>query len=260
MQEDRIKRINELYHLSKERPLTEEELKEQGLLRAEFLSAIRSSVKGQLGQVKIVEEDGTVNPLLSVREKKEKYRKTCLSLRSEITGERRADAGDFLKGEVLKIAKILKVNKVLLYASKEEEVPTDASFTALRDADIPVYFPVTSGDEIIFYKTDSLEELRAGTFGVREPEAEKSNRFTYNPKEDSVLVLVPGLSFDDAGKRIGYGKGYYDRFLSEYTSDRFVKTAGVCYVECKSKNVARIAGFELPAEKSDISMDFVIYV
>ena len=87
MQEDCIKRINELYHLSKERPLTEEELKEQGILRAEYLSAIRSSVKGQLGQVRIVEQDGTVNPLLSVREKKTDYRKACLSVRSEISEE-----------------------------------------------------------------------------------------------------------------------------------------------------------------------------
>ena len=47
MQEDRIKRINELYHLSKELLHTEDELKEQGILRADYLSAIRSTVKGQ---------------------------------------------------------------------------------------------------------------------------------------------------------------------------------------------------------------------
>ena len=260
MQEERINRINELYHLSKERPLTEEELKEQGLLRAEFLSAIRSSVKGQLGQVKIVEQDGSVNPLLTVREKKENYRKACLSVRKQISEERRADAGNFLSGEVLKIARILKVNKVLLYASKKEEVPTKESFEALKNAGFPVYFPVTSKDEIIFYKADSLEELKEGAFGVLEPLKVEAKRFSYNPKTDCVLVLVPGLSFDDAGKRIGYGKGYYDKFLSEYVSDSFVKTAGVCFVECKSKNVARITGFEIPTEKSDVAMNFVIYV
>ena len=261
MQEDRIKRINELYHLSKQRQLTEEELKEQGILRAEYLSAIRSSVKGQLGQVRIVEKDGSVNPLLSIREKKENYRKTCLSIRSGIGEDRKKDAGSFLKGEVLKIVKILKVNKVLLYASKADEVPTDEIFETLNRSGIEIYYPVTKEDELIFYKTDSLSELIPGTFGVREPNnREESRIFRYHPKDDSVLIIVPGLSFDDAGNRIGYGKGYYDRFLSEYVSDSTVKTAGICYVECKSRNVSGKAGFEIPYEKNDVRMDFVIYV
>ena len=106
-----------------------------------------------------------------------------------------------------------------------------------------------------------MGELAPGTFEVREPlDAADDKKFEYNPKEDSVLILVPGLSFDDAGNRIGYGKGYYDRFLSEYVSDSAVKTAGICYVECKSKNVAKKTGYEIPVEKSDIRMDFVIYV
>ena len=208
-----------------------------------------------------MEQDGTVNPLLSVREKKTDYRKTCLSVRSEISEERKADAGSFLKGEVLKIVKILKVNKVLMYASKDTEVPTDETFEALRNTGASVYFPVTSNDEIVFYEIKDLGELAPGTFGVREPlDAADDKKFEYNPKLDSVLILVPGLSFDDAGNRIGYGKGYYDRFLSEYVSDSAVKTAGICYVECKSKNVAKKTGYEIPVEKSDIRMDFVIYV
>lgn len=260
MQEERIRRINELYHLSKERPLTEEELKEQGILRAEYLNAIRSSVKGQLGQIKIVEKDGTVNPLVSIREKKENYRKACLEIRSGITPERKEDAGSFLIGEVLKIVKILKVNKVLMYASKVDEVPTDETFEALQSAGINVFFPVTSDDSLLFYKADSLSELTVATFGVREPKQEEEKKFTYNPEEDSILILVPGLSFDDAGNRIGYGKGFYDRFLSEYQKDSLVKTAGICYMECKSKNVAKKAGYEIPSDKNDVRMDFVIYV
>ncbi len=260
MQEERIKRINELYHLSKERPLTEEELKEQGILRAEYLSQIRMSVKGQLSQVTIVESDGSLNPLQSIREKKEAYRRTCMEIRGNISPERKADASSFLKGEVLKIVKILKVNKILLYASKDEEVPTDETFEALLSAGYEIYYPVTMKDSISFYKVEDLSLLQPGTFGVREPKAEEKNKFIYNPKEDSVLILVPGLSFDDEGNRIGYGKGYYDRFLAEYVSDSSVKTAGICFVECKCKNAAGNAGFKIPTDKNDVRMDFVIYV
>ena len=268
MQEERIRRINELYHLSKERPLTEEELKEQGILRAEYLNAIRSSVKGQLGQIKIVEKDGTVNPLVSIREKKEKYRKACLEIRSGITPERKEDAGSFLKGEVLKIVKILKVNKVLLYASKDKEVPTDGVFEALKEKGIPCFYPVTKEDEIVFYEADDLMNLQTGTFKVREPKEEKDRAFHFEPEDDSVLIVVPGLSFDDAGNRIGYGKGYYDRFLAGFEAESFVKSAGICYMECKEKKVTKALSPEekaltkggIPVGKGDIRTDFVITV
>ena len=264
-QEERINRINELYHLSKERPLTEEELKEQGVLRAEYLSAIRSSVKGQLGQIRIVEKDGSINPLVSIREKKENFRKEILAIRNNLDDARRKDAEEFLTGEVLKITKILKTNKVLMYASKEEEVPTDAVFEALKKQGIACYYPVTKqsdkgledtglndSDRICFYSVNNLDELTCGTFQVREPAVLENNAFQLNPTLDSVLILVPGLSFDNNGNRIGYGKGYYDRFLAGYKAQSSVKSAGVCFSECKVKNV--------PVGRDDQKVDFVITV
>ena len=267
-QEERINRINELYRLSKERQLTEEERNEQGLLRAEYLSEIRASVKGQLGQIRIVEKDGSSHPVVSVKERKEIYRKKCLEIRNSISDERRIDAGEFLTGEVLKIVKILKVNKVLLYASKDKEVPTDGVFEALKEKGIPCFYPVTKEDEIVFYEADDLMNLQTGTFKVRVPKEEKDRAFHFEPEDDSVLILVPGLSFDDAGNRIGYGKGYYDRFLAGFEAESFVKSAGICYMECKEKKVTKALSPEekaltkggIPVGKGDIRTDFVITV
>lgn len=55
-----INRINELYHLSKERPLTEEEAKEQQALRMEYVANIRANLKSQLDNIDIKEADGTI--------------------------------------------------------------------------------------------------------------------------------------------------------------------------------------------------------
>ena len=60
MDEQKIKRINELYRKSKEEGLSDDEKKEQKLLRAEYLAAIRGNLKSQLDRIDIKEKDGTI--------------------------------------------------------------------------------------------------------------------------------------------------------------------------------------------------------
>ena len=63
MNEDKIQRINELYHKSKAEGLTPEELDEQNRLRQEYIENIRISLKSQLDSIEIVEADGSTHPL-----------------------------------------------------------------------------------------------------------------------------------------------------------------------------------------------------
>lgn len=63
MDKEKIDRINELYHKSKAEGLTEEEKKEQKVLRSEYIAAIKSSIRGQLNNIDIVEKDGSVTNL-----------------------------------------------------------------------------------------------------------------------------------------------------------------------------------------------------
>lgn len=60
MDEQKIKRINELYRKSKAEGLTEEERKEQKLLREEYLESIRGNLRSQLNKIDIREKDGTI--------------------------------------------------------------------------------------------------------------------------------------------------------------------------------------------------------
>lgn len=68
--EEKIKRINELYHKSKAEGLTEEEAKEQAELRKEYVANIRANLRGQLNNISIQREDGTIVNLGEQHDKK----------------------------------------------------------------------------------------------------------------------------------------------------------------------------------------------
>ncbi len=78
-----------------------------------------------------------------------------------------------------------------------------------------------------FYKITSLDDLEPGAFSVLEPKVCECDVLDISLYK-TPLCIVPGLAFDDKGFRLGYGKGYYDRFLSGFNGI----TAGICYSEC----------------------------
>lgn len=94
-----------------------------------------------------------------------------------------------------------------------------------------------------FYIIKSLADLRPDTFGLMEPDAEKCEPAT--DLSDAVCIL-PAFAFDTEGYRIGYGKGYYDRFLQRF---RGVK-AGICYPSCMANR--------LPHGRFDVPADYVV--
>ena len=67
--EEKIKRINELYHKSQAEGLTEEEKAEQAALRAEYIASVRNNLRGQLDNISIKEQDGSITNLGEKRAK-----------------------------------------------------------------------------------------------------------------------------------------------------------------------------------------------
>lgn len=90
---------------------------------------------------------------------------------------------------------------------------------------------------------EKLRQLRPGRFGILEPEQ------TFPIQEEISLFLVPGEKFSLKGERIGHGKGYYDRFLSQYPSALKI---GVCFPE-------KIVPGNIPQKPHDIKMDKLVF-
>lgn len=106
-----------------------------------------------------------------------------------------------------------------------------------------VAVPKVYGDKMRFLYLTDLEQVAPGYAGIPEPIGDEP--VAHDPK---ALVLMPGLAFDKQGHRMGYGGGFYDRFLSEEPEH---PTVALCYdfqmVE------------DLPTEEFDIPVDCVLW-
>ena len=94
-----------------------------------------------------------------------------------------------------------------------------------------------------FYRIDSLDNLETGSFGILEPKehCELVDKFI------DPVCIVPALSFDSKGYRLGFGKGFYDRFLADFNGI----TIGLCCESCMTDG-------ELPRDEHDISVDHIV--
>ena len=82
-----------------------------------------------------------------------------------------------------------------------------------------------------FKYVGSVDELKSGSYSIAEPTEDMESVTDYSKS----ICIIPGVVFDNAGYRVGYGKGYYDRFLAAYDGTKF----GLAYSECILNEVPR---------------------
>ncbi len=103
---------------------------------------------------------------------------------------------------------------VLAYLSSDEEPDTAPLVERALSEGKEVYAPRVNGDALEFKRVvDPAGPWDRGSFGIREPAAAAAP-FEPARARGSILVIVPGLAFDRSGRRLGRGKGYYDRFIA----------------------------------------------
>lgn len=125
-----------------------------------------------------------------------------------------------------------KADKVFVYAATGSEANMDSLIRFALSVGKTVALPVCLDKlgNMEFYSITSLNFIKNGLYSIREPETNKCNRVT--PDGNSVCV-VPAVCFDRNGNRLGYGKGYYDRFLQNFNGC----TIGVNFEECVAENI-----------------------
>ncbi len=107
------------------------------------------------------------------------------------------------------------VRSVLLFASLSNEFATRPLFESLKDQ-AAVYFPACVGDSLQFHRVLEWDSLQSSRYSL-EPAIAGS---PWIPGDQDSIVILPGLAFSVVGGRLGRGRGFYDRFLSQHPNLR----------------------------------------
>lgn len=151
---------------------------------------------------------------------KNELRKQFKQVRKSIKDKKNKDNTIFNK--VINNTKITESNTILLYASLNDEVDTINLIKYFLNKKI-IALPKVENDIMNFYIINSIDDLKEGYYHILEPITNnKLNSF------ENATILVPGICFDKNGYRIGYGKGFYDKFLE----NKNIYSIGLCYKEC----------------------------
>ena len=148
-----------------------------------------------------------------ITDRKRQLRKEVLKRRDELTEEERKAAALKLADRIIGHQWFYRSDCLLIFASYGSEIDTSEIISEALRTGKRVYLPRVEGLEMQFYRIYSLEELTEGYRGIPEPDG-TSERYLYSENEaDHTLMIMPGVAFDPYRHRIGYGKGFYDRFL-----------------------------------------------
>lgn len=143
------------------------------------------------------------------------------------------------------LPEVADASAILVYvAVRDNEVNTQpfirSALVAGREIWVPVTYPK---GRMTWSRLEAFDELSPAAFGLLEPQGDALREG--DPPPESV-VLVPGLAFDRTGARIGFGGGYFDRFLAGFPGFK----AGLAF------DVQLTEG--LPVEPHDVRMDAVV--
>ena len=177
---------------------------------------------------------------------KQRLREEHLAAREALSEQERSVLDNRITQKLLATSEYAEATTVLTYVSVSSEVSTRMFIEcALRDGKTVAVPRCLPGHCLEFVAIASLEQLVAAPFNLLEP-AKELPAVTEDQKNNSICI-VPALLVDTKGYRLGYGAGFYDRFLSTYSGKKIC----LAYQQNLSKTM-------LPHTEFDVPVDMVI--
>ena len=177
---------------------------------------------------------------------KQRLREERLAAREALSEQERSVLDDRITQKLLAASEYAEATTVLTYVSISSEVSTRMFIErALRDGKTVAVPRCLPGHRLEFVVITSLDQLVAASFNLLEPSKDLS-ALTEDQMNDSICI-VPALLVDTKGYRLGYGAGFYDRFLSTYPGKK------ICLAY--QQNLSRTT---LPHAAFDVAVDVVI--
>lgn len=160
------------------------------------------------------------------------------TIRKSITQEERKEKERLIKENFLSLNELNYATNVCAYFAIGSEVNVTEIISKLFELGKRVFAPVVRGDDMYAIEYKSGQFLDLGTFNIPEPKGE------YLEKEKLDLIIVPMIAFNESRQRVGYGKGYYDRFLPDNAL-----TVGIAFSEQEC---------DFEPEKHDKKLDIIV--
>jgi 5-formyltetrahydrofolate cyclo-ligase len=184
---------------------------------------------------------------------KKELRVVCKNIRDGLSLDERETISARIWDKLYTLDGYKKASNLLVYASIGSELDTKPLIERALAESKRVYIPKVIGNEIEFFRLESLADLTpTGSYKILEPTAGETPNFN----EDTIMI-VPALAVDKRGYRLGYGGGFYDRYLKK------------CKETVKSDKIFTICGIfpslfinslpnSLPISDYDIPIDMII--
>ena len=183
------------------------------------------------------------------KNKKEILRRKWMIKRKKIFEEKGLKKSKEITKKLLSLEEINKFKNIMIYVSYQSEVNTENLIISLLNKNKKVFAPYCIKDKKrmeIVEINDFDKDLEKGAYGIKEPRKSLKNK-KFAPKNLDV-VIVPGVAFSKNGYRIGYGGGYYDRFLTRLKDETL--TIGINYDEMVFNSI--------PTDEHDLAVDMII--
>ena len=177
---------------------------------------------------------------------KQRLREERLAARETLSEQERSVLDDCITQNLLATPEYAEAATVLTYVSVSSEVSTRMFIEcALRDGKTVAVPRCLPGHRLEFVAITSLDQLVAAPFNLLEPSKDLT-ALTESQMNDSICI-VPALLVDTKGYRLGYGAGFYDRFLSTYSGKK------ICLAYQQNLSTTM-----LPHSEFDVAVDMVI--
>lgn len=180
-------------------------------------------------------------------QRKKELRTHYLEVRKNLPAEERAAHDEQIRLQLEGFVPYQKAQLLLPYVSYSTEINTHHLIKDALAAGKRIAVPRCAAEhKMFFYEIANFEDLVPGYKGILEPAAHLSTPLQPTEMKGAVC-LVPGLAFDAKGFRIGYGGGFYDRFLANFNGAKIALA-----------RPSQLSAEPIPTDQYDIAVDYVV--
>lgn len=176
-------------------------------------------------------------------DEKNLIRKQMKQLRADMTRTERFEKSMQIFEQLITVPEFKRADRIYTYVSMDNEIDTIMLIDYSLSLEKRVFVPRVSGKDMEFYEISDISELNPGYMGIYEPDI--------NGKEPDYsrtgFMCMPGLAFDRSYNRIGYGGGFYDRYLS--VENKLYKAALAYEAQLLES---------IPAQDGDVRPDMIV--